>query len=264
MGIDPSAAGDDLSATALSEVLAGRPLRAYPALLSTEADALAWARAGAPEGALVVANYQASPRGRAGLPWQIQAGEGLGFSLVLRPDLPAEREGWLYAAAVSGLADVAGPGARIHWPDEVYRDDERAHAVGVQVDLGPQGTTRWAVVTVLAVGARPPRAALLTELVGAIEQRYRSPADAVLGDYLPRCATIGRDVRARLIPMGPAGPQVTGQAVNVLDDGALVVETSKGSRVAVRPQNLGLLEDASEEEGGYPFLRNATGDEDAS
>lgn len=263
MGIDPSSAGEDLSAATLTQALAGRPLRAYTALLSTEADALAWARAGAPEGALVVANYQASPRGRAGRPWQIPEGEGLGFSLVLRPDLPVEREGWLYAAAVSGLADVTGPEARIHWPDEVHQGDERAHAVGVQVELGPQ-SIRWAVVTVLAVHARPPRAPLLAELVDAIEQRYRSPADAVLADYLPRCATIGRDVQARLIPLGPAGPQITGEAVDVLDDGALVVKTSRGSRVAVRPQNLGLLEDASTEEYPPGLFLDEPGDEDAS
>ena len=62
------ALGDDLSAEALAAVLPGRPIRAYPALLSTEADALAWARAGAPSGALVAAAYQAAPRCRAGLP----------------------------------------------------------------------------------------------------------------------------------------------------------------------------------------------------
>ena len=61
MGLD-----DDLAADALAADLPGRPLRSYPALLSTEADALAWARAGGPGGAVVVAGYQASPRGRAG------------------------------------------------------------------------------------------------------------------------------------------------------------------------------------------------------
>lgn len=244
MGLEPPGGGGDLSAAALSGALPGRPVRSYPALLSTEADALAWARAGAPEGALVVADYQASPRGRAGLPWQVRQGEGLGFSLVLRPTLPAEREGWLYTVAVSGVADVAGSGARIVWPDEVRRGDQRVSGVGVQVELGPEGT-RWAVLTVLFAAARPSRTGLLARLVDAIEGRYRSPAEAVLADYLPRCATLRRDVRARLIPMGPAGPQVSGQAVDCLADGALVIETEAGRRVAVRPQHLGLLEDAS-------------------
>ncbi|MDQ3931293.1 MAG: hypothetical protein M3252_00415, partial [Actinomycetota bacterium] len=136
--------GEDLSPDAVAEALPDRPVRSYPAILSTSADALAWARAGAPEGAVVVADYQASPRGRAGLPWQVRPGEGLGFSLVLRPQLPPEREGWLYTVAASGMADVLGPQTRIQWPDEVVRDDERAGAVGVEVELAGQ-TTSWAV-----------------------------------------------------------------------------------------------------------------------
>lgn len=242
MGLD---APHDLSAEGVQEALPGREIRTFPALLSTEAEALAWARAGAPEGALVVADYQASPRGRAGLPWQVRSGEGLGFSLVLHPRLPAEREGWLYATGISGLADVFGDEAVIAWPDEVRRkaDGVRLAALGVHAELGPEGT-RWAVQTVLAEQARPPRAGLLAELVAAMERRYASAPDAVLADYLPRCTTLGDAVRARLIPMGPSGPQVTGEAVDCLDDGALVIETAKGNRVAVRPQHLGALEDA--------------------
>lgn len=242
MGLD---APEDLSAAAVRDVLPNREIRTFPALLSTEAEALAWARAGAPEGAVVVADYQASPRGRAGLPWQVHAGEGLGFSLVLHPRLPVEREGWLYSSGISGLADVCGDDAVIVWPDEVRAgpDGPRVAALGVHAELGPEGTL-WAVMTVLAEQARPPRGPLLAELVAAIERRYANPAEAVLADYLPRCATLGRTVRARLIPMGPSGPQVTGEAVECLADGALVIETAKGNRVAVRPQHLGALEDA--------------------
>lgn len=236
---------EDLSEDAIRATLGDREVRTFPALLSTEAEALAWARAGGPEGALVVADYQASPRGRAGLPWQVEPGVGLGFSMILRPRLPAEREGWLFTVALCGLADVVGGQAAIHWPDLVYRgpDGPRAAALGMHVELGPTGTL-WAVVTVLFEEGRPPRTGLLADLVTAIEQRYASPPEAVLEDYRPRCATLGTQVRARLIPMGPSGPQVTGEAVDCLDDGALVITTQKGNRVAVRPQHLGLLEDA--------------------
>ncbi len=235
--------GGDLSSEALEEAMPDRPVRTYPAILSTSADAFAWARSGAPEGALVVADYQAAPRGRAGLPWEVRPGEGLGFSLVLRPQLPAEREGWLYTVAVLGIADVLGTDARIRWPDEVFREHTRAAGVGVHVELGPQGAS-WAVVTALVYEARPARGPLLASLVTAMEERYRSEAEAVLADYLPRCETLGRRLRARLIPLGPSGPQVVGVAVDSLDDGALVLETDRGSRVAVRPQNLGILEEA--------------------
>lgn len=231
----------DLSAVALAAALGDRPLRSYPAMLSTEADALAWARAGAPEGAVVVADYQASPRGRAGSPWQVRPGEGLGFSLVLRPNLPAEREGWLYVPATSGIADVIGATATIGWPDEVGLQGARAAAVGLHVELCATGVA-WAVATVLATAAPRPRGQRLAVLVQAIEQAVRAPAEEVLARYRTRCVTLGRTVRARMIPLGPTGPEVTGQAVDVGLDGALVVTTPRGARVAVHPQHLGVLE----------------------
>lgn len=232
----------DLSPEALARELPGRPIRAYPAVLSTEADALAWARAGAPQGALVAAGYQAAPRGRAGLPWEVSPDQATAFSLILRPSLALEREGWLYTLAVSGVADAADGHCAIEWPDEVHRGDTRVGAVGVQAELTPSRVS-WAVISVLLCEATPPRAGQVARVVEAIEARSRAPSGQVIADYTARCRTLGRSVRARLIPLGPRGPEVTGNAAAVLKDGALVLETAKGSRVAVRPQNLGLLDD---------------------
>ncbi len=243
--------GPDLSPATLMGVLPERPIRTYPALLSTEADALAWARSGAPEGALVVADYQAAARGRAGLPWEVRPGRDLGFSMVLRPRLAPEREGWLYTVATSALADVLGEQSTIEWPDEVRRDDERIAAVGMQSELGPD-VDNWAVITFLVPDPPSARAEFLAKIVVAVEARYESPSSAVLKDYLPRCETVGRAVSARLIPMGPTGQVVTGQAVSSLKDGALVIETGEKKRVMVRPQSLGLLEEAVAEDDSPP------------
>ena len=220
-----------------------REVRSYPAALSTEAMAMAWARQGAPSGSVVVADYQASPRGRGGLPWTVRPGAGLGCTLVLRPDLALDREGWPYVTALLALHDVAGQSdAVLAWPDEVHAADGAVLArLGVYVELGP-GRTDWVTVTMLLEHATPPRGPLLDRLLTAVEHRMAQPAGQVLAAYLPRCATVGRQVRARLIPMGPGGPEVTGEAVDVLADGALVLLTAKGNRVAVPPHNLGLLE----------------------
>jgi BirA family biotin operon repressor/biotin-[acetyl-CoA-carboxylase] ligase len=234
----------DLDAAAVHAALGDRPVRAYPALLSTEPVAMAWAREGAPSGAVVVADYQASPRGRGGWPWTVRPGAGLGFTLVMRPDLPPEREGWPYVACLLGLHDVVGAaGSGLVWPDTVCdRDGEALARLGVYVELGPS-RTEWATVTVLVEGASPPRAPLLSRLVEAVERRLAQPEEQVREDYRPLCTTLGRQRRARLIPLGPGGPEVIGEAVDVLADGALVLRTARGSRVAVPPQNLGLLEE---------------------
>lgn len=244
---------DDLAEEALAELLPDREIRSYPAILSTQADAMAWAREGGPDGALVVADYQASPRGRSGIPWESRLGEGLGFSVLLRPDLPPEREGWLYTVAVSALADVtggederavAGDGGptRIVWPDEVLRGGHRAGAVGVHVELGPAAVL-WAVASFLVEDADPPRAPLLAQIVRALDVRRGSSPEDVLDDYRGRCFTLGMRVRARLVPLGPAGPSVVGTAVDLRGDGSLVLETERGD-VAIPPQHLGTLEEA--------------------
>ena len=226
----------------LGELAPARPVRTYPALLSTHADALAWARAGASAGSIVVAEYQASPRGRAGLEWRVQPGVDLAFSMILRPTLPAEREGWLYTVAASGVADALGPETTIEWPDEIRRDGARVAAVGIHVELGASGS-EWAVVSVLVPSPEDDRGVVLARTADAIETRAASGTTRCLADYLRRCETIGRTVRARLIPLGPGGPEVTGTAVTALTDGALVLLTEQERRIAVRPQNLGLLED---------------------
>lgn len=232
---------DDLSAATLGALLGDRPLRSYPAVVSTEADALAWARAGGPHGAVVTAEYQASPRGRAGFPWSTPAGRSLGFSIILRPELPAEREGWLYLVATSALADVAGTGATTTWPDTVRYGDRVVAQLAVQTDVDPRRVS-WAVVSVVISDAEPPRGPLLARAIVALETAMALPLDRLLADANARCATIGHHVRARLVPMGPRGIVVEGRAARVDDSGALVVETESGRAQPVRPQDLGVLD----------------------
>ncbi|CAN5628071.1 hypothetical protein BH24ACT15_BH24ACT15_19630 [soil metagenome] len=235
---------DDLSAAAVCQALGDRPARTYPALLSTHADALAWARSGAPSGAVVVADYQVSPRGRAGLEWFVQPGTGLGFSMVVHPALAVDREGYVYLAATAALpavcSDLASD-ASLRWPDEVYADGRRMAAVGVHTELGPQ-QVQWAVVTVLLETAMPPRAPLLARATEALTSTMDADPETVLTHWRGSCDTLGQHVAARMIPLGPSGMVIEGTAVDVKADGALLVEPREHLRIAVLPHHLGLLD----------------------
>ena len=233
---------DDLSADALAAALPGRPARTYPALLSTDADAVAWARSGGPAGAVVVADYQAAPRGRGGLPWRCRPGRDLGFSVVLRPELAADDEGWLFVAAALAVAELTGGDAVVRWPDRVVRAGETIAEVAGHAGLGPEGVA-WVVVNVLLYDVAAPRGPLIARLVEALE-RLQHPEAEALARFRERCPTIGEEVIAHLIPTWPDGVQVVGTATTVLQDGALVIEQSDGRRIAVRPQHLARLEPA--------------------
>lgn len=236
------ALSDDLTPEALAAVLPEREVRTYPALLSTDADAGAWARAGGPAGAVVVADYQASARGRGGLPWAPRRGVDLGFSVLLRPAISADDEGWLYVAAALAVADVIGDSSTIAWPDRIDRGGAHAADVAGHAGLGPGGVD-WAVVNVLVRDAPAPRGALIARITAALEA-MQVPDEETLARYRERCTTLGSEVVAHLIPTWPDGVQIAGTAASVLTDGALVVEQSDGRRIAVRPQHLARLEPA--------------------
>lgn len=232
---------DDLSGEALAAVLGERPVRSYPALVSTEAEAIAWACDGAPRGAVVAAGYQAAPRGRAGRPWELPPGEGLAFSLILRPDLPPARAGWLYTVGTLGLAAAFGSDSAVEWPDEVHRQGRRVGAVGIQEEVRGERLA-WVVITLLAARAAPPRAGLLARIVGEVEARCAADPEVVLAEHQERVATLGRRVRARMAPGGPAATTFSGRAERTKTDGALVLRTDTGAAVAVPPRQLAALE----------------------
>ena len=179
--------------------------------------------------------------GRGGLPWTCRAGRDLCFSLVMRPALQPDDEGWLYVAAAVGVLDVVGADAGVEWPDRIHRDGRPLADVAGHAGLGAAGVD-WAVVNVLLLDAEPPRGPLLARLAEAIEA-LQEPAAEPLARYRERCTTLGRPVVAHMIPTWPDGVQIAGTAATVLRDGALVLERpSDGRRIAVRPQHLARLE----------------------
>lgn len=231
----------DLTPEALATVTGTRALRSYAALVSTGSAAYDWAGSGAPDGSVVLAGYQLSPRGHAGRSWSVDPERGLGFSLVMRPRLDAEREGWLYTVVLTALAEVCGEESTIEWPDEVRREGATVALAGIKTRLGEQ-SVEWAVVDVLIPGAEPPRGDLLGAVLAAIEARRAEAPDAVIDAYARRCSTIGRQVRMRFV--AGTGPRVQGRAVGTLDDGALLLELEGGRRAPVRPQDVRGIEDA--------------------
>lgn len=240
MPADGPGADADLSREALASALPGREARVYPAVVSTEAAAMAWSRTGAAEGSLVVAEHQFSARGRPLRPWREGPAPGASFSLILRPSIPPLRGGWLFLVGTAGIAAALGQDAAIAWPDEVHQGGGVVAHVGVHLEATVRGL-EWALLNVMLVRATPPRASVVARVVDAIEARYRMPPDALVEEWQARCPVVGAGIDVTLYPIG-AGRRLSGRVVGIRPNGALLVESGRGRAESIRPQDVSRIE----------------------
>ena len=226
------------------------PVRYLRETGSTNSDALDWAAEGAPEGAVVVAEYQTAGRGRWGRSWESASGTALLFSLVLRPSpdavgLLTTLAGVGSAAGIEGLTGLE-PGLK--WPNDVILRDRKVAGIlvetrvsgasvtgavvgiGVNVSSRPEdfspevsGTATSLAVEIEAAGRRglPERTALLSAILQQIDRRYRTWApERLLEEATARSVILGRPVRVR----SPQGNVMEGVARRLTRTGALELE----------------------------------------
>ncbi len=101
---------------------------------STNGDVAALARAGTPEGVVVVADHQRAGRGRRGRTWTAPPGSALLASVLVRPRLEPSAAPWVglaaALAAVEACHDVAGVTPSLKWPNDVVVEAAVSGAVG--------------------------------------------------------------------------------------------------------------------------------------
>lgn len=235
----------------LGTAIIGRRLELHTEIDSTNTRAVALARAGAPEGTLVLAEAQTAGRGRLGRRWHAPPGGALLMSLLLRPPLPPTRAQWATMicalAAAEAVAEVAGLEAGLKWPNDLVfagrklggmltelgaRDADTLDYVvvglGLNVNLDPAGlpeTITPATSLAAELGRPISRLELLLAWLARAEGHYgrllagESPRDA----WRRRLTTLGQAVQ-----VGTAEEVVAGVAEDVDEDGALLVRTAGG------------------------------------
>ena len=128
----------DLSA--LEKVLAGTifagKLHFFPSTGSTNSDALAAARNGAPHGSVFLADEQTAGRGRGDHRWHSAAGEGLYVSVLLRPTISVEHLPLIPLAAGLGAAQAIRSAAdldlELRWPNDLLIGNRKAGGILVE------------------------------------------------------------------------------------------------------------------------------------
>lgn len=215
---------------------------------STNDDALAAAKDGAPHGCLFGAETQRRGRGRRGSEWLSTPGAGLWFSLLLRPELRAELLPGL--ALCAGLAvrsavatRVAAP-VLVKWPNDVLAGGQKLAGILVESQLsGAQATSvvvgiginvaqsafpepiAGIATSLLRLGAGElGRERLLADVLQAFEAelgRITTHGMAAVAEALrPHDALFGRRLRVGT---------VVGQGAGIDASGALLVQSDAGA-----------------------------------
>jgi BirA family biotin operon repressor/biotin-[acetyl-CoA-carboxylase] ligase len=208
------------------------------------------ARRGCPPLTTVVADQQKKGRGRLRRPWVSDPG-GLYFTVVTRPEVGPQQSGRANLAASVTLAKVLAETfhvpARVKWPNDILVDGNKmagllaemdAEAdrvafvnigIGINVNNDPPPIETGAVSMRRLTGAAVSRKSLLAEFLARFESRMAAGlGPELIDEWKALNATIGRPVK-----VVTTRQTVEGTAVDVDENGALVVESAGGSRRSV-------------------------------
>jgi BirA family biotin operon repressor/biotin-[acetyl-CoA-carboxylase] ligase len=131
----------------------GRPSHWRDETQSTNDDALAAAKDGAPHGAVFGAETQSRGRGRRGSEWVSAPGAGLWFSLLLRPTLSAELAPGLALCAGLAVRDAVAKrvtaAVQVKWPNDVLAGGRKL--AGILVESQVSGKQLGSVVVGIGI-----------------------------------------------------------------------------------------------------------------
>ena len=140
---------------------AEREIRVLDTVTSTNAALRELAKAGAPEGTIVIADAQTAGHGRFAKPWFSPPGVNIYASVLYRPSIgPRDVGGFSLVASLAVSDAILGEGLRstIKWPNDVLIGGKKV--AGTLVEFTARGELVEYVILGLGVNVNVPRRAL--------------------------------------------------------------------------------------------------------
>jgi len=260
--------------TGLETRVLGQEIVYHRTVTSTQEVAREMAARGAREGTIILCETQSEGRGRIGRAWASPSG-GVYFSIILRPLLRPTQAlrlpliaGLAVAQAIRGLTGLK---PELKWPNDIIINDRKAGGIlteinaevdrlhwiimGIGLNVNTPGGLLPDEVKDLATslqreqGNPISRVSLLQGILTELEQLYedfrRSGFETARLKWKSMSYTIGKEVT-----VCSAAEEVTGRAVDIDSDGALIVVKSDGKRERIIAGDVTLKKNPGESDAG--------------
>lgn len=116
---------------------------------STNNEVKALAGQGAPEGLIMIAEEQTAGRGRSGHSWDMNPGDSIAFTVLLRPSFKPERASALTLvmglSCAQGIRDASGIESGIKWPNDAVVNGKKICGILTEMEVSGDKIS-WVVV----------------------------------------------------------------------------------------------------------------------
>jgi BirA family biotin operon repressor/biotin-[acetyl-CoA-carboxylase] ligase len=238
-------------------------LEVYKSIDSTNTRAKEYAAAGKPEGMIIIAEEQTAGRGRMGRKFYSPQMSGVYISFLLRPMFTVEESLFLTTAAAVAAAEAieeaSGVKAEIKWVNDVFCHGKKVCGILTEASVNVENSMLEYAVTGIGFNIREPEGGFpedIRDIAGPIFVKHMDCGEAMsdvdarsriaagminhfwkyyehltektyMPEYRRRSFLIGKEVRTL------SEPSISGVAVDVDEDGHLILELPDGSRTAL-------------------------------
>ena len=252
---------DSMSSTLIDFFLKDNPVFNksiyFPIITSTQHAIKRLAQQNAPEGIVAVADEQTEGRGRRGRSWHAPASKNLLFSFLLKPELkPGDVQLLNLAAGIavkSLLKDQYRVDAVLKWPNDLLVNERKicgilseaagepdriyyaVTGIGLNVNFSeeemPEEVKEIATSLSIETGHTISRPLLLSRILdnlasSVLDLKKADGKEKLLSSYRKECDTLGREVSVI-----DDEKNYTGTAIDVTDQGALVVKVGNKEKI---------------------------------
>lgn len=239
--------------SSLNTKLFGRTIHTFETVDSTNTLARQLDRNSTPHGTVVIADEQTAGRGRLQREWISVKGLNLLFSVVLYPDFNMEKTALLPLIGSLAVADavekIAALSPTCKWPNDVLIGHKKVCGmllesisgsggiekvilgIGINVNQTdfPEGLLHKATSLRNECGRKIDRATLLASILEELENRYEQlshfPSAQLLNDWKMKALLFGKKITVLESEFS-----YTATAVDVAEDGALIIRTDDGEK----------------------------------